>query len=255
MISKSIGLASTVISLIFVSQLAKAHGDVYEMEPSWDPQVSAGDIAVDFDLIDTENKIILKDKHLAALHQKKLHVFIFDKALNEFFHVHPEFIDDQWRVPVKILKNGEYKVFAQGKVLSTGEEFSANTDLKIISGSPANPVPPKLTDVREGSSELSRLNVSNEVLKAKKMVMLTLTFSRTDGGAPKITPYLGEMAHVIAVTAKADKMVHVHPMATGKPNTLMLHVEFPDVGFYRMWAQFIDDGALKTIPLSVEVLK
>ena len=87
------------------------------------------------------------------------------------------------------------------------------------------------------------------------MAMLTLTLSREDGSPAIVTPYLGSFAHVISTPEDGDSLIHVHPMNGSSPTQGMLHVTFPTAGFYRVWVQFIESGALKTVPLSVEVTK
>ena len=87
------------------------------------------------------------------------------------------------------------------------------------------------------------------------MVMVNISFSRTDGSPVELTPYLGAMAHVVATPADGDSLIHVHPMNTTQSNVLMLHATFPEAGFYRLWIQFIDGGVLKVVPLMIEVVK
>jgi hypothetical protein len=62
------------------------------------------------------------------------------------------------------------------------------------------------------------------------------------------------MAHVVAVPSDGTWLLHVHPMDHGVPNQLMLHMEFPLAGDYRIWIQVVNGGALRVIPLSVTVL-
>ena len=85
--------------------------------------------------------------------------------------------------------------------------------------------------------------------------MLNFTVSRVDGTAVVLTDYLGALAHVISTPTNGDALNHVHPMAASKPSTGLLHATFDDAGDYRLWIQLIDGGVLKTIPLSVTVLK
>jgi tartrate dehydratase alpha subunit/fumarate hydratase class I-like protein len=125
--------------------------------------------------------------------------------------------------------------------------------MEVAIEQPAWPVPPRLSDLREGTDGTSRIALSNHTLKAGKMVMLDLNFSRTDGTRPNVTPYLGAVAHVVAVFNDGDTLVHVHPMEGGSENQAMLHVTFPFAGTYRLWVEFMDDGVLRKVPLSVVV--
>ena len=213
----------------------------------------AGTLNLEFQLIDLEKKVLLEEKDLAVTHEKKLHVFIFDPALQEFRHEHPSFSDSKWRLTTELPVNGNYWIWAQGEILADSAEFAGNGRLKVIGGKAQNPTPPVLGDVRTGTDGTSRATFSNQAIRAKKMVMLDLNLSRTDGSKPQITPYLGAFAHVMAVYSDAEVLVHVHPMDTDTPTQLMIHATFPDAGDYRIWVQFMDAGVLKTVPMSVTV--
>lgn len=229
-----------------------------------DPRVSieidqsnhnAGKIDLEFQLVDIKDKILLTDKELAVVHEKKLHVFLFDPALLEFRHEHATFEKGVWKVSATLPKNAQYWLWTQGAIAKDNEEFASSERIKVINGTPENPFPPVLGNVRVGNDGVSKVTLSNEKIIAKKMMMLTLSFSRTNGTKPKITPYLGEKAHVIGVLEDGDSLSHLHPMAGGNPNKLMLHATFEEPGEYRLWVQFIDDKALRTVPLSVVVEK
>lgn len=216
-------------------------------------QFKAGQFQFEFQLVDTKLKKLVSESDLNITHEQKLHLLVYDPSLQEFHHVHPIFKNDRWVTELDIPVNGKYWVWAQGEITSDGEEFSASTRITIQGGQNAWPTPPKLTDIRQGNSGLSQVTIDNKKLTAKKMVMLNLKFARTDGTAPKLKPYLGAFAHVVAVPDDADSLLHVHPMNTADPNMGMLHVTFPRAGFYRLWVQFIDDEILKVVPLSVQV--
>ncbi len=226
-----------------------------EIEIEGSTIVEAGRVRLDFELIDNKTSSLLEPKDLAVVHEKKLHLFAFDPALQEFRHEHPEFANGKWSVNTEIRVDGNYWLWAQGKILADGTEFFANARFVVRGGQPANPLPPVLGDVRTGSDRSSRVTISNERLVAKRMAMLNLTFSRTNGSAPALTPYLGALAHVVGVLGDGDTLLHIHPMSRGTPNQLMLHTEFPVAGEYRLWVQFIDGGALKIVPLSVRVFE
>lgn len=223
-----------------------------ELETS--SQVSAGKVSVEFQLVDTKEKTVLGSADLNVTHEKSLHVLAYDSALKEFRHVHPEFDGNLWKVDLDLSTNGSYFFWAQGQLASDSEEFSTFTRLNVSGGSPAWPAP-ALTEIRTGKETGSVATLSNQKLRAGKMAMLTLKFTREDGSSASIAPYLGAFAHVVATPDDGDSLVHVHPMDGNKPNEGMLHVTFARAGFYRVWVQFIDGDTLKVIPLSVEVSK
>ena len=249
-----LGLFVLFASLSFSSFQAHAHDEArvsIEMETKAPAQ--AGSVSLRFELVDLKDKVVLSDQELSILHEKKLHLFIFDPALKEFHHEHPVFENGKWAVSTTVPVNGNYWVWAQGEIAKDSEEFFAGVQFEVTGGLPANVTPPVLKDLRSGTDTSSKVTLSNTKIQVKKMTMLMLDLSRTDGKKPVITPYLGAAAHVVGVTSDGDSLIHVHPMATSKPTQLMLHATFLDAGFYRLWVQFIDNGTLKTVPLSVEV--
>ena len=253
---KKLSIVAGVVSLLlFQSALAFAHPEPYRVaiENEGDFTVKAGVITYQFDLVDTQNRIVLKDTDLVIDGTKILHLFIYDPALKEFRHEHPQYMNGKWSVQTKLSVNGNYWVWANGKLASDQSEFYGPDRLKIEGGTPENAVPTELGDVRTGTDGNSRVTLSNTVIQAAQPTMLMVNFVRTDGSQPSITPYLGAMAHVVAVTSDADSLAHVHPMSAGQ-NQLMLHTEFKDAGDYRLWMQYMDGGTLRVVPLSVRVL-
>lgn len=204
-----------------------------------------------FKLYDKEKKKFISDKNLVDSHTKKIHLLMYDEALKEFFHLHPEFKDDVWSAPLAARVNGKYFVWAQGE-LEDGEDFSSLTRMEVVNGAPANPKVP-LTDVRKGNDKGTVLELSNNKLKANQMATLTFKVTREDGKAAVMKPYLGAFAHVIATPTSGDELLHVHPMSGAKPNEGMLHASFTKTGEHRLWIQFIEHDELKTIPVSVIV--
>lgn len=216
-------------------------------------RVDSGTIKVEFQLVDTKLKKVVTDANLNVTHEKKLHMFMFDPALVEFRHEHPTFANGKWSVSVTLPVDGKYWLWVQGELSADKSEFTSSSRISVTHGRPANSSPPRLGDVRVGTAGVAKVTLTPDALRVGKMAMPDLIFSRTDGAAPVLTPYLGELAHVVAVIDDGDELVHVHPMNHGKPNTLMMHVVFPAAGEYRLWVQFIEHGELKVVPLSVRV--
>lgn len=247
-----------VFSLCLVTLAPKntfAHGNEsrVSLELDVDAGLQAGEAVFDFNLIDSKKRSLISDRELNGVHERKLHLFFFDPALHEFRHEHPEYKGSAWQVKVNLPVNGNYWVWAQGEFAEGGEEFSASTRLEVKGGAPAHPVLPALGDQRSGNDGNSVVSLSKGRLVARKMGMLDVSFSRKDGSAPQITPWLGAPAHVVGVLSDGDTLVHVHPMDHGTPGRFMLHVSFPEAGDYRIWVQFLDGGELRTVPLSVTV--
>lgn len=237
---------------------ANAHEDEdarVEVELESASKVSAGKVTIEFQLVDTKNNNVVTPSELNITHEKKLHFLSYDPALKEFRHVHPEFDGQLWKAELELAVDGKYFIWAQGELAADSEEFSALARLEVENGQAAWPLPPRLTDNRSGADLGSVATLSNQILRAGRMAMLTLKFTRADGSPAMVTPYLGAFAHVISTPDDGDSLIHIHPMNGSSNDEGMLHVTFPKEGFYRVWVQFIEGGALKTIPLSVEVKK
>lgn len=245
-----------IVALTLASNFAFAHGDESRVaiELETPAKISAGASVVSFQLVDTKENKVLTPAELNDSHEKKLHFIAYDPALKEFQHVHPEFDGKVWNVDMSYLVDGNYFVWAQGELSVDSEEFSSFTRIEVSGGQPEWPAP-TLGDVRTGALTGSVATLSNQVLRAGKMAMLTLRFTKSDGTPGDITPYLGAFAHVIATPIDGDSLIHIHPMNGSLPNEGMVHVTFPEAGDYRIWVQFIDAGVLKTVPLSVTVTK
>lgn len=245
---------SAVLTLASVSALA--HGDKSRVgiELESPSVVSAGPQSIVFDLIDNKDKSVLADKDLALMHEKKVHFFMFDAALKEFQHIHPEFDGKVWKVVAELPVNGEYFVWAQGQLSGDGTDFATFNQITVKDGTPANATPADLKEVRTGSDKESKVTLSKDKLVAGKESMLMVKFTHTDSSAPAITPWLGEMAHLIAVSSDGDALIHTHTMETSKPNELMAHAIFAEAGNYRIWVQYMDANVLRTVPLAVKVV-
>lgn len=224
--------------------------EIYSSTP-----VSAWKSVLTFQMVETKTKHLISDSDLTVAHEKKLHFIIYDPSLSQFQHVHPTYTsskDSTWEVEVNFQVNGNYWAWAQGELSSDGSEFSAPTRLSVTGGAPEL-AQPNLSDVRTGEDRNSIITLSKTPLMAGKISMIGLTFSHKDGTAPQLSPYLGAVAHIVATPTDGDSLIHVHPVPGSTPTTAMLHVSFPDAGFYRLWIQFNDGGELHVVPLSVEV--
>lgn len=246
------------LTVFGINQLANAHGGDeprVALEPDNNAIAKAGPQSFQFQLFDTEDKTLVTDQELAVTHEKLLHLVIYDSSLNEFYHLHPEFKNGLWTVDTNVIRDGKYWIWAQGELKKDSTEFSAPYTVDITGGQAAWPTPPKLTENRQGNDGNAVVTLSSTKVRAGKAAMLDMIFSRADGTKPALTPYLGAIAHVIAVPTDGDSLVHVHPMAGSKPEKAMLHVTFPEAGDYRLWIQYNDDNILRLVPLVVTVVK
>lgn len=216
--------------------------------------IVAGKVHYSFDLYDNTAKRNLTDADLMDSHENKLHLFIYDAALKEFKHIHPQFINDEWSIDFDLTVNGQYWIWAQATLASDGDEFSAFEKINVVNGVTQNEIPTTLGELKSAADGISVATVSGKA-KANSQSMLMVKFSRTDGSTPDVTDYLGAFAHILIVPKDGSAIIHAHPMATGKPNEGMIHVTFPKEGEYRIWIQYLDAKNLRIVPLSIKVNK
>lgn len=209
----------------------------------------AGDLEYSF-VLKAEKEIGPDD--LLITHEKKLHLLIYDPALQEFVHEHPGFQNGLWKTKFNLPRNGSYFIWAQGQ-LKDKTEFNALTRLSIEGGKAENPAPPRLKNIRTSTVDDISVKLSPEKLRAGKMALVKISFTTKENKPAKMEPYLGAFAHVVAVSSDGKEMIHVHPMNGNAPNEGMIHALFPKAGAYRVWVQFIAEGKLLVAPLSVEV--
>ena len=245
-----------ILCLFSFSSFALAHGggeSRVSIEPESQSAYRAGKIQYSFQLFDDQSNKVVGEKDLVISNTKLLHFVAYDESLHEFNHVHPTFDGKIWTVELNLPVNGNYFLWAQGTLLDQ-TEFSSSIRAQVMGGSAALPVL-ALGDHRIGEDHNTVLTLSKQDIHAGQLTMLDFIVSRNDGQEPILSPYLGALAHLIAVSPDGDELIHVHPMAGSTPNSGMIHANFPGEGDYRIWIQLVDHGVLKTIPLSVSVLK
>jgi hypothetical protein len=212
---------------------------------------NAGSGSISFSLLDKNNGDSgISDSQLTIVHEKNLHVYVFDEALQEFRHEHPTYNGSKWVLPISLSVNGNYRIYAQGR-LTTGQlDFTADSTFVTSGGTAANSAPPVLTSTLVGTDGLSRITLGGAPLSAGRSGTLSVTFDRTDSSSPVLGVYLGEYFHAVFVPAAGYPLVHIHGMLMS--GVFSITTTLPSAGIYRGWIQFKDAGVLKTVPLAVE---
>lgn len=235
---------------IFLSTFALAdagHGTV-SLKIESGKTINAGKSEVSFKIFDSKRNKSVTDADLEVVHEKKVHMLVFDRSLTQFFHIHPEFKSNSWKVNAEIPTNGKYHIYLEGKQKTSGE-FTAHDVIQVKGGSPELPAANNITPQKSGTSGESVVTLSGDTFSTTQDSHIRLTFSRTDGQRAKITNYLGAKAHVVVTPLDGSELLHVHPMEEGSDIALGLHTRFKKAGDYRMWIEFIDHGVKRTVPL------
>jgi len=193
-----------------------------------------------------------------TVHERLLHLFIIDRKLEFFRHVHPRPIDDGTFELIENVPPGEFMVIADFLPQSGRAQMLQRAI--VTPGYHANlfAPPPDLTP-DAGTEKVDqgvriRLDASN--LKASREAVLKFTLTDAETGAPlsDLEPYLGAPGHVLIVNADLTEADHVHPeeAATRGP-TITFQPTMPAAGAYKLWLQFQRHGVVATVPFVLSV--
>ena len=194
---------------------------------------------------------------LASIHERLLHLFIVDRGLELFRHVHPDRVAPGIFEIAEQLPPGEYTVIA--------DFFPERGAAQMVQRTVVTPgyrgmlfgAPPDLASqiASEAVAAGVRVRVEARDLKAGKEAMLRFTIAEA-GGEPvsDLEPFLGAPAHMLIVNHDVTEADHVHPE---EPATRGPSVSFrpllPAGGFYKLWVQFQRRGTVITVPFVISV--
>lgn len=194
-------------------------------------------------------------KAFEEVHQKKLHLILIRKGLDEFAHLHPK-VDASGNITAEhtFPVGGEYFLFADYKL--PGQEAATARGRIRVSGDapPAVELTPDVPGLAKGDGVAARISLED----ARTGGNTTIEFHVMDeAGTPveDLEPYLGAMGHLVILSADGSQYVHAHPLnensAQGGGVAFMAH--FPKPGVYKGWGQFQRFGTVFTIPFVVAV--
>jgi hypothetical protein len=194
----------------------------------------------------------------ATIHERLLHLFIIDRQLDFFRHVHPEQVSDGVFELRENIPPGQFMVIADFLPLSGRPQMLQHAIVTPGYRGTLFPEAPNLTP--DGSSEKEdhgvRVRLDATTLKAGKEATLkfTLTDARRNTPVSDLEPFLGAPGHVLLVNANLTESNHVHPEepATHGP-VITFQPMMPAAGVYKLWLQFQRRGAISTVPFVLSV--
>jgi Heavy metal binding domain len=193
---------------------------------------------------------------LATVHERLLHLFIIDRSLQFFRHVHPDQIGDGTFELRESIPPGAYVVIAdflpqggatqmvQRAVVTpgyTGALFPASPDLSSDTA-------------KDRIVDGMRVQLESHDVKAGREAVLRFTLSDAASGAPvtDLEPFLGAPGHMLIVNADLTEADHVHPEGpTVRGPAITFRPLLPAGGFYKLWLQFQRKGVVTTVPFVV----
>jgi hypothetical protein len=193
-----------------------------------------------------------------TVHERLLHLFIIDRKLEYFSHVHPQRVDDgafEWAGP---LPAGEFMIIAD--FLPQGGRAQMLQRAIVTPGYRGN-VFPSVADLKPDSSvdkTIDGVRVKLDVTggKAGKEAVLRFELADANSGTPvsDLEPFLGAPGHMLIVNADLTEADHVHPEepATRGP-VITFQPLMPAAGTYKLWFQFQRHGTVTTVPFVIAV--
>jgi len=195
---------------------------------------------------------------LATVHERLLHLFVIDRSLQFFRHVHPEQIGDGTFDLREAIPPGAYVVIADFLPQGAASQMLQRAIVTPGYKGPLFPAAPDLSRdvVTERVVDGVRVQLESRDLKAGREGTLRFTLSDASSGVPvtDLEPFLGAPGHMLIVNPDLTEADHVHPEEpTARGPSITFRPVFPAGGFYKLWLQVQRKGVVTTVPFVTSV--
>jgi len=209
----------------------------------------------------------LSFKDLKEVHTKKLHLFVNDSTLTDFFHLHPQPTPKDatlFAFSFSPNKTGNYQLWADVTPLSKNTTQPARQQFvqaRLSALNPAsNPIDTTLVDEATLGSLKAKLSF-DPPLQSDQASIGTVTVTNLAGQPIRnLEPVLGAFAHVVAYANNGQSVLHSHPMGKEPKGSadragpqLQFHLEPGQSGFVKIFVQIRLDGRDLIFPFGVMV--
>jgi hypothetical protein len=191
-------------------------------------------------------------------HERLLHLFVIDRSLEYFGHLHPASVGPGVFELRESLPAGEYVVIADFLPQGGGTQMLQRAIVtpghrgRMFPAAPA--LVPDDADEKQDAGVRVRLQASGLRAGKEAMLRFTLTEAATGQEVTDLEPFLGAPAHMLSVNADLTEADHAHPEeATTTGPTITFQPLMPAAGSYKLWLQFQRRGIVSTIPFVVSV--
>jgi hypothetical protein len=201
-----------------------------------------------------------------------IHLIVVSSDLREIIHRHPPIAPSgRLTETVTFPSAGRYRLVVDAYPELPGRLRNFQLFRNIVVGRPSGKaaLPPFRAAQNVGGFRVALRERPR--LKAIEPAFFTARVSRPDGTPPKVTPWLGALAHAIFFRAGSLDYFHTHVCAPGaagctttfggttvsgtatKPGQLRVGVLLPVPGTWRLFLQFRADGRVVTAPFTLKV--
>lgn len=211
-------------------------------------------------LTSRDGKPVAPDQ-LQEAHTEKIHLLVVDPSLTDYHHVHPTATATAGTYAFSLTPKlgGSYKVFAELVPTATGKAEYASTSF-TVAGSPS---PLEKSINTEATVDGYKVSIAFERadIVAGEPSTATVKISGPDGQPfGQLEPIMGAYAHLVAFSEDRSTVAHIHPLDAepqqptdrGGPS-LRFHLQFPEAGYQRLFAQFQIGGKEVFVPFGLDV--
>lgn len=194
-------------------------------------------------------------------HTQKIHVFIIDDSLEDYYHIHPVHMDERvgsykfdWQPKLK----HNYKIWAEFRLKNRTIDEQVSSDLFMVN---------KSDGVIDKSIVLSQfvdeynfdlITASKELQVASDNLVTIRVLSSNGLPFEQLEPYMGAFAHLVAFHENFVDLVHTHPLGEQpKSDTerggheLKFHIKPSKQGFLKLFLQVKIKGKILTVPFGI----
>lgn len=181
-------------------------------------------------------------------HEKNLNLIIVTANLSTFFHVHPiETLAGDFEMKIELVP-GNYLIFAD--ILPASLAYIIEP-IPLTVGEPAEIPAINWSALAQNDSLTKEWNGKTVTLQHTELTAgKTVALSFDLHGETSVL-YLGASGHVVVLDKQGKQFLPVYTPSRLQPE---FHVQFPEAGIYKLWAEFnFADTGILAFPFIVEV--
>ncbi|MBI1936391.1 hypothetical protein HYS31_08215 [Candidatus Woesearchaeota archaeon] len=182
---------------------------------------------------------------LEIVHDKIMHVVLVRNDLKHFDHVHAEMTEPGvFAVPYKFSSSGTYRIWVDFTV--NGMQHIVDFDINV---------PGSVESEEKDTLGWLKVNFisSKEIAVGKETELKFEIFDKSNNPAQITEKFLAANAHLIAIGEALEEFSHNHDENFDGDNNLIFRHTFTESGKYRLWAQFLAEGKVRTAGFDIVV--
>jgi uncharacterized protein (UPF0333 family) len=204
-----------------------------------------GNQTISFDLY-AKNGNVISNTDLNIVHEKKMHAIIASSDFSDYQHVHPEFKEGSWQMPVTLMNNTMYQVYIDISSDAGGQE---TLRFPINVGDPQFSSKVSQREIILTQDAISVELVSNNEFMAGKDILISFNISQ-DGKSIIPENYLGKKVHVVALGDDPNTYVHGHPI-DNENEDITVALNFNKGGIHTLFVELQVMGVVRIFPFTV----